>query len=530
MDRRLAPALLCSLLLAACSPGPTASPGSPEPSATASPGAAAASASASASTRPSPAAAGELPRAGVLPAGRYTKTGFVPAVTFAVSDGWTVGSASDGFFDVQQEPGSPDVIALQFARPTRAVGEDGASLPVTTAAELIAAIGENPGLDVVDGSDSRLGGLAGENVVVENSGSSTTPVAEVSLGTLGFDPGRRLWISAFDTPDGVLAVIVGGSVARWEHALAVAEPVLESITVDAPSSVPSASAPGAAEPVMIPLGGRGPLGIDTEGDRAWVVLTDSGTLSEVDLAGGRVLRTIPIGPAGQQVIADEGRLFIGRYDTGAGRQGIATVDPADGSVGGIAVGPVGGLALDDTDLWAFLKNGEVRLLDPETGASRGSVSVRVDEDAHMDIVAANGSAWVAGDRTPVHRVEGPVPHVTADVETGGGIPLAVEDDLIWGARPDQIWAIDPASNRVVRHVPLVDVDEILALDVDADAGEAWVAVRRPGRVGALLGVDLSSGAVISETPVSLPAGVRLTAERAWVTDYERNELVGVRRP
>ena len=73
-----------------------------------------------------------------------------------------------------------------------------------------------------------------------------------------------------------------------------------------------------------------------------------------------------------------------------------------------------------------------------------------------------------------------------------------------------------------------DLDEgkqVLALDVDADAGEAWVAVRRPGRVGALLGVDLTSGALISETPVSLPAGVRLTAERAWVTDYERDELV-----
>ena len=445
-------------------------------------------------------------------------------------DGWAVGSVSDGFFDVQQDPGSPDVIAVQFARPTRVVGEDGASVPVTTAADFIAAIGGNPGLDVIDGSDSRLGGLVGENVVVENSGSSTTPVVEVSLGMLGFDPGRRLWISAFDTPDGVVAVIVGGSVAQWDRTLAVAEPVLESITIDAPSSVPSVSPPSAAEPVTIPLGGQGPLGIDTEGDRAWVVLTDSGTLAEVDLAGDRVLRTIPIGPAGQQVIADEGRLFIGRYDTGADGQGIATVDPADGTVGGIAVGPIGGLALDDTDLWAFLKSGEVRLMDPETGASRGSVSVRVDQDAHMDIVAANGSAWVAGDRTPVHRIEGPVPHVTADVETGGGIPLAVADDLIWGARSDEIWAIDPTSNEVVRHVPLVNVDEILALDIDPDAGEAWVAVRRPGRVGALLGVDLASGALLSETPVSLPAGVRLTPDRAWVTDYDRDELVGVRRP
>ena len=528
MIRRLVPVLVCGLL-ATCAPGPAASPGSPEPSPAASTRPAT-PASPATTSEPSAAGAGELPRAGVLPAGRYTKAGFIPAVTFEVDDGWSVGSVSDGFFDVQQDPGSRDVIAVQFARPSRVIGEDGASVPVTTAADLIAAIGENPGLDVIDGSASRLGGLVGENVVVENSARSTTPVIDVSLGTLGFDPGRRLWISAFDTPDGVVAVIVGGSVAQWDRTLAVAEPVLESITIDAPSSAPSASAPTAGEPVTIPLGGKGPLGLDIEGDRAWVVLTDSGTLAEVDLAGGRVLRSIPIGAAGQQVIADEGRLFIGRYDTGADGQGIATVDPADGSVGGITVGPVGGLALDDADLWAFLKTGEVRRIDPDTGSSGGSVSVHVDADAHMDIVAANGSAWVAGDRTPVHRIEGPDPHVTADIATGGGIPLAVADDLIWGARPDEIWAIDPASNRVVRHVPLVNVDEILALDVDPDAGEAWVAVRRPGRVGALLGIDLSSGALRSETPVALPAGVRLTDERAWVTDYERNELVGVLRP
>ena len=35
--------------------------------------------------------------------------------------------------------------------------------------------------------------------------------------------------------------------------------------------------------------------------------------------------------------------------------------------------------------------------------------------------------------------------------------------------------------------------------------------------------------MISESPVSLPAGVRLTADRAWVTDYDTNELVGLPR-
>jgi hypothetical protein len=66
---------------------------------------------------------------------------------------------------------------------------------------------------------------------VENQGSSTASVMQVQPGVLGFDPGRRLWISLLDTPDGLLAVIVGGSVAEWERALAEAEPVLESVVI-----------------------------------------------------------------------------------------------------------------------------------------------------------------------------------------------------------------------------------------------------------------------------------------------------------
>ena len=51
------------------------------------------------------------------------------------------------------------------------------------------------------------------------------------LGALGIDIGRRLWIAFFDTPDGLLAVMVGGSVSKWDEALAAAEPVLESVRI-----------------------------------------------------------------------------------------------------------------------------------------------------------------------------------------------------------------------------------------------------------------------------------------------------------
>jgi hypothetical protein len=90
-----------------------------------------------------------------------------------------------------------------------------------------------------------------------------------------------------------------------------------------------------------------------------------------------------------------------------------------------------------------------------------------------------------------------------------------------------VWAIDPKSNRITRRVPLDDLSEILALDIDAD--EAWIAARRPGRIGTVVQLDLKTAQVVSKHAVSLPAGVRITPDRAWVTSYDTNELVGFDR-
>lgn len=506
-------------LVTACSPAP--SPALTEPAATP---AASMSAAAPASASPAPSGAVELPGgSGPLTPGTYTRAGFLPRVAFTVGDGWYPGTRGNGFFDIQQDRGTPDVVAVQFGRITGLVGADGTTTTPTTAAAARETIEANPGLDVLARSDSRLGGLTGVNVEVENTSGAHAPILDVPVGRLGIDSGRRLWISLFDTDDGLLAVMVGGSIARWDRALGLAEPVLESIVIDAGAGVP------AAEPVEIALGGRGPIGLDVTGDRAWVVLTDSGDLVEVDLAGRRVVRTIPVGTGGSQVVAtDDGEVYVGRFDTGGVGEHLAVVDSATGAVRGIDVGPVGGLAIEGSSVWAFLKTGAVTLIDRATGDVLGARTVHVDQDAHMDAVAGAGSVWVSGDRTPVHRISGPEPHLVADIETGGGIPLAFEGGLVWGARPEEVWAIDPGTNTVSRRIPLAAVDEILALAIDGE--QAWIAARRPGRIGTVIAIDLASGSVIAETPISLPAGVRLTADRAWVTDYETNRLVGIARP
>lgn len=43
--------------------------------------------------------------------------------------------------------------------------------------------------------------------------------------------GRRIRLMFFDTLVGILAILLGGSVARWSRAEAAAGPVLGSITI-----------------------------------------------------------------------------------------------------------------------------------------------------------------------------------------------------------------------------------------------------------------------------------------------------------
>jgi hypothetical protein len=170
---------------------------------------------------------------GELAPGRYTMGGFSPTVTFELDGPWFAEQSFAGFFDVQQDVGSPDVIAVQFARPSHVFGADGQRVEVASAAEAAAALTEHPSLEILGQSPGTTGGHDGHVVEVEHAADGTADVGVMSVppGPLMLSPDRRLWISFLDTSDGLLAILVGGSVARWDEALTTAEPVLESVTI-----------------------------------------------------------------------------------------------------------------------------------------------------------------------------------------------------------------------------------------------------------------------------------------------------------
>ena len=108
-----------------------------------------------------------------------------------------------------------------------------------------------------------------------------------------------------------------------------------------------------------------------------------------------------------------------------------------------------------------------------------------------------------------------------------GSRSAVDGGLVWGARETEVWAIDPTTNTVVKRVPLDDVSEILGMDVEGD--DAWLAIRHPGRIGAVIRVDLATGAQTEDHPASLPAAIEIDGDTVWVTDYETDSLLGFSR-
>ena len=166
-----------------------------------------------------------------LAPGTYTRSDFRPAVTFEVDGSWYAIQVFDGFFDVQQDVGSPDVIAVQFTRPDALYGKDGAAVPLVDIAATASILGANPGLELLEVHSTKIGSLEGVLALVENDGTAGAEVMHTPPGPLSILPGRRLQIALFTTPDGILAILVGGSIAKWTEATAAAQPVLDSIKI-----------------------------------------------------------------------------------------------------------------------------------------------------------------------------------------------------------------------------------------------------------------------------------------------------------
>jgi hypothetical protein len=281
--------------------------------------------------------------------------------------------------------------------------------------------------------------------------------------------------------------------------------------------------------VRIPLSGAAPDAIVVDGDRAWVLAGEGGSLMEVDLLERRELRSIEAGfGATHLAVLADGVAAVGRFDDSGNGSHLVLVDLRTEEIRRVPTSALGGLALgEDGIVWALEQAGRLLKVDAAAGEVVAGVAVEIGANVHTEVQWGAGSAWVGSDGTPALRVDGDDLVIEATIDVPSGLPFLFEGGLIWGAGPTALWAIDPATNAVVRNVALDDVIEILGMVIDGD--EAWLAVRRPGHVGRVLRLALPPGDVVAEVEVSLPAAVKLGPDRAWVASYLDNELVGFSR-
>lgn len=159
-----------------------------------------------------------------LETGRYMREGFAPALSLELAGPWYAVQALPGFFDVQRDPGTLDVIAVQFARPSDA----------TTVAAAVEGLQARDDLIVGEPEPVTMGGLPGTRVLLETTDPDIeaerfVQVLRVPAGPLSIASGRRLQVDFFDTADGLIAVLLGGSVREWQRTQEAADPVLRSI-------------------------------------------------------------------------------------------------------------------------------------------------------------------------------------------------------------------------------------------------------------------------------------------------------------
>ncbi len=249
-------------------------------------------------------------------------------------------------------------------------------------------------------------------------------------------------------------------------------------------------------------------------------------LSRVDPETEAEAGTSVVGPNGTSLTALDGRLWIARGSMGAGQSFLTVVDPSTGEAQqDIALSNVCCQAASAAgSVWAVDPGGTLLGLDPDSGEVVHSVPVVLDNlSGHVDLAGDDRALWISSDTTPLTHVDPATGETAGELDVGGGIPMLLDGDLLWGASPHHVWAIDPSTGESRVTFDLADTIETFSVAVTDDA--IWVGARRPGHVGVLRRYDLATHELTGQAAVGLPARVVLAFDGIWVLDAESNEVL-----
>jgi peptide/nickel transport system substrate-binding protein len=239
----------------------------------------------------------------------------------------------------------------------------------------------------------------------------------------------------------------GGSAAvvAAPDSVAVIDPVSGKITDDIPV-------------------GRGPDAIAAGDGAVWVGNFDDNTVSHIDTPSGKVVRTIPLRatPTGLAVSADLVWVATGDMQRGDTYKIVATYDRVTKTIhlptnpGFAHFSGRRAVAARGQEVWVASLDGTALSIEPATMAH--GVPVTVGTSVNAGVAVGFGSAWVGvSDVNVVSRID---PATNAVLKTipvrDGPSNLAIGRDAVWvsNRRDDSVTRIDPVRNAVVTTIPV----------------------------------------------------------------------------
>jgi YVTN family beta-propeller protein len=251
----------------------------------------------------------------------------------------------------------------------------------------------------------------------------------------------------------------------------------------------------------------------------WVsAAQDTGQLLvRIDPETNKIVTSIPVGSGGGAIAVAAGSIWVVSYDDGT----LTRVDPATNEV--LATIPVGSqpweVTVDAGMIWVRNSDATLARVDPVAG--RRVQVVEVAAGGHSQVAAGNGSVWTVVQDGLV-RLDSATGRILASVT----IPaccfgdLMVTPDLVWVADGERsmVYAVDPATNRVVRQFPSERGGGLAMADGDlwTAHGDTGLVTWRSPETGRTLGSAQLRGAV---------AEMLVTDDSVWVNAMDRSMVV-----
>jgi peptide/nickel transport system substrate-binding protein len=248
----------------------------------------------------------------------------------------------------------------------------------------------------------------------------------------------------------------------------------------------------------------------------WIANVGDETVSRIDPAALRTIRTLPLGATPTAIAASNNAIWVVESIPRSSTVAVRRIDPQFDvpgraqRLGNVVAGSPGSIAAQGNAIWVAPLTGLLARLDAVSGRI---IKQRDPNASPAGIALGDGAVWVTdGDANNVTRIDAtglrtpvPVGNGPSAIATGAG-SVWVTDTL-----DDAVVRIDPATNAVTNTIAVGRSPEAITV------ADGWVWVANAGD-GTVTRIDPSTGKVAASIAVGgSPRAITVAGARAWVT-------------